>query len=249
MVKPIPRSLFPNLVTVANIFLGFYAIVNAFNGEMMTAFWCIIGGAVADIIDGKVARLVKGFSEFGVQYDSLADVITFGAAPSMIMYNLIGEGNTAGTIASFMPLLFGSLRLARFNVQLSGFDKAEFIGYPIPAAALTMISIIPLNTYLIDLQLIQQPLWTEYPLGLMMFVFCVSLLMVSTFRYQTMPVFRRTGERENFVKIVALAITVPLIILKTHLMLFVIMVFFSLQGIFRYLFTRQPKPVEGQDEK
>lgn len=245
LVKQLPRAFYPNLVTVINIFFGFYAIINAFKGDFLMAFWCITAGAIADAFDGKVARIVAGESEFGVQYDSLADVITFGVAPSCVVYNLLGQPTDEILITiSFLPVLFGSLRLARFNVQLDGFNKTEFTGLPIPAAAFSIISIIPLNDYLLKDGLISQPLWQEYHLYFLLLVAFYSLLMMSTLRYETLPNFTFKGDRENRLKLIVLVIALPLLILKTYLVMFPFMFLFSFQGIMKWMLKSRRKKNE-----
>lgn len=248
MVKQLPRSFYPNFVTVINLFFGFYAIINAFNGELMLAFWCIVAGGVADAFDGKVARIVNGSSEFGVQYDSLADVVSFGAATSCIVYNILGQPKEVLEITiSFMPLLLGSLRLARFNTQLDGFDKTEFTGLPIPAASYSIISIIPLNHYLLSEKLIEQSLWNDYHYLILAFVAFYSLLMMSNFTYETLPNFTLNSDRQNKMKLIVLAIALPFAVIKTYLVLFPFMFLFSLQGIVKSLLT--PSKLKASHEK
>lgn len=242
MVNKLPRAFYPNFVTVINIFFGFYAIINAFKGDFFLAFWCITAGAIADAFDGKVARIVEGESEFGVQYDSLADVITFGAAPSCLVYNLLGQPTDVLPLTvSFFPLLFGSLRLARFNVQLDGFSKTEFTGLPIPAAAFSIISIVPLSRALSAEGIITKPLWSEYELYFMLLVAFYALLMVSTIRYETMPDFTLKGDRQNRLKLIIMAIALPFLILKTYLVMFPYMLLFSLQGIVKWVLNSGKK--------
>ena len=242
MVKRIPRAVYPNLVTVINIFLGFYAVINAFRGDFIVAFWCVVGGGIADALDGKVARMVEGYSEFGVQYDSLADVITFGLAPSVIVYNMLGQPTSGIYIwVSFLPLLFGSLRLARFNADLVGFDKDSFIGLPIPAAAFSIISLIPLNTYLMNQGLITEPIWVSYQLYFILVIVYFSVLMFSTFSYQTLPNFTLKGNKANKVKLLILFIALPLIILYPKIAFFPIMFVFSASGIINWIIKPKVK--------
>ena len=203
----------------------------------MMAFWCIVGGGIADALDGKVARLVKGYSDFGVQYDSLADVITFGLAPSVLVYNLIGQPDSGIYIwVSFLPLLFGSLRLARFNADLVGYDKDSFVGLPIPAAAYSIISIVPLNSYLIDNAYINGPIWERYELAFFAVVIYFSILMFSTLSYPTLSNFTFDGSNKKWLKIIVIVIVLPLLILYPYLMFFPIMFVFSLAGIKNWIF-------------
>lgn len=128
--------LLPNLFTTAALFAGFYAIVQAMNQMFDQAAVAIFAAAVLDSLDGRVARLTKTQSAFGAEYDSLADVVSFGAAPALIVYEwaLRGMGKL-GWIAAFVYVAGAALRLARFNVMLDVTDKRWFTGMPSPAAA------------------------------------------------------------------------------------------------------------------
>ena len=138
--------ILPNLITTGNLFFGFYSIVKSLNGQFGWAAAAIFLAAIFDILDGRVARLTKGTSEFGVQYDSLCDCVSFGVAPAFLMYQYgLLELGRIGWVACFMFMACGTLRLARFNV-LSSIGKAsgDFTGLPIPMAAITVASFISL---------------------------------------------------------------------------------------------------------
>lgn len=127
----------PNLITTGNLFFGFFSVIKCLQGDFKWAASAILLSAVFDVLDGRVARLTGGTSEFGVQYDSLCDLISFGLAPAFLMYEfgLSGSGRI-GWIFCFLFLACGALRLARFNVQSSiGKVSGDFIGLPIPMAA------------------------------------------------------------------------------------------------------------------
>ena len=135
-----PRSrgiyLLPNAFTTAALFCGFYAIVMAMNGQYFNASVAIFAAMVLDATDGRVARLTNTQSEFGAQYDSLSDMVSFGAAPALIMYEwaLRGMGKL-GWLAAFVYCAGAALRLARFNTNIGVVDKRFFQGLPSPAAA------------------------------------------------------------------------------------------------------------------
>ena len=136
----------PSALTMANLFCGYFSVVQATNAKFTQAAWLIVAAAVLDAIDGKVARFTKSSSQFGVEYDSLADVISFGFASSFLVYSVaFRTWGMIGLLISFGPLVFGSIRLARFNVRLKGFDKEFFEGLPIPAAAVTMATFVVFN--------------------------------------------------------------------------------------------------------
>jgi CDP-diacylglycerol--serine O-phosphatidyltransferase len=128
--------LLPNLLTLGALFAGFYAIIAGMNGNFNAAGWAILIAAVMDGLDGRVARMTNTQSAFGAQFDSLADMVSFGVAPALIVFSwaLSSLGN-AGWAASFIFMSCAALRLARFNVQLGTVDKRFFVGLQSPVAA------------------------------------------------------------------------------------------------------------------
>lgn len=136
--------ILPNLITTGNLFWGFFAIMKALSGEFAWAGSAILLGAVFDMLDGRVARLTKGSSEFGVQYDSLCDLVSFGCAPAVIMYQYgLHAYGRIGWIVCFLFMACGALRLARFNVMSSiGKASGDFTGLPIPMAAATVATFV-----------------------------------------------------------------------------------------------------------
>jgi CDP-diacylglycerol---serine O-phosphatidyltransferase len=191
--------LLPNLLTTCAMFAGYYAIVASINGRFSDACIAVLVAAFFDGIDGRVARLTNSQSEFGVQYDSLSDLVSFGLAPSLIMYNfslmhLKTLGPVAGKLgwlAAFLYAACAALRLARFNVQVGVQDKRFFQGLASPAAAATMVSLV----------------WAmrkwhgatagaDYPWIFLVVTSLVALLMVSNLRYYS---FKSWPERVPFV--------------------------------------------------
>ncbi len=135
--------LLPNLFTTLNLFAGFYAIVQGMNHEFEKAAVAIFIAMVLDSIDGRVARLTRTQSAFGAEYDSLTDMVSFGAAPSLVMYEwALRDMGRIGWIAAFVYCAGAALRLARFNTQLSVADKRWFTGLPSPAAAALVAGMI-----------------------------------------------------------------------------------------------------------
>nr|WP_245593664.1 CDP-diacylglycerol--serine O-phosphatidyltransferase [Balneatrix alpica] len=128
--------LLPNLFTTAALFSGFYAIVAAMNGHFVQACVAIFISMVLDSLDGRVARLTNTQSAFGAEYDSLADMVSFGVAPALVAFTwTLDNLGKLGWIAAFIYVAGAALRLARFNVQIGAVDKRYFIGLPSPAAA------------------------------------------------------------------------------------------------------------------
>lgn len=183
MAKIINRSYFPNSLTLMNLFSGFSAIIYISQGEFFTASLFIILGAVFDALDGAIARLLKTSSEIGVQLDSLCDLVSFGVAPSFMLYQVyFYQFNEFGIILSSLPALAGALRLARFNVKTNPFsDKDFFIGFPIPSGALTILS------YILFYQLSPDYSTNHKHVTIIAVTIGTSLAMVSTIRYFNLP--------------------------------------------------------------
>jgi|GEM_PF-54627 len=143
--------ILPNLLTTGNLFFGFFSIVKALQGQFHWAAPAILLAALFDVLDGRVARLTRGTSEFGVQYDSLCDVVSFGVAPAFLMYQFgLSHLGRMGWIACFLFMACGALRLARFNVQSSiGKASGDFTGLPIPMAAIVIACFV---SFIVDLE-------------------------------------------------------------------------------------------------
>src|SRR6185437_325860 len=128
--------LVPNFVTTANLFCGFYSIVASIQSDFTIAAWAIVAAGIFDLLDGRIARLAKATSEFGSEYDSMSDLVSFGLAPAILQYqwSLYPFGRL-GWMVCFIFMMCGALRLARFNVNIEVVPKGHFQGLPIPMAA------------------------------------------------------------------------------------------------------------------
>lgn len=201
----------PSAFTLGNLFLGFWAIVSASRGQFETAGWLIVMAGVLDMLDGRIARFTSTGSEFGEQLDSLVDAISFGVAPSLIIYFLfLGEGVWSWTIA-YLYVAAVIIRLARFNVEQAGGAKVAFHGLPSPTAGITLASFYPFTrtdffeTYLSGFE------WDQLTTGL---VLALSVLMVSHVLYPVVPRFSFRNKRGIVAIIIATisiiaAFTVP----------------------------------------
>jgi len=171
----------PTLFTVGNLFCGYLSIWNSIQGKFEWAAGLIFIAALADGLDGRVARLTNTASEFGEEYDSLADVISFGMAPAILLYfwGLSGQPDLQrlGFMVSFLFVVCGSMRLARFNIQTRVVDKRYFVGLPIPMAASVPASIVLANP---RIQLTRPGFFL-----LLAATAVLSYLMVSTIRYRS----------------------------------------------------------------
>ena len=169
--------LLPNLFTTAALFSGFYAIASAISGEYEKAAMLIFVSLVLDGLDGRVARMTNTQSDFGAEYDSMADMVSFGAAPAIVMYLwTLSSLGQAGLIGAFVHLAGGALRLARFNTQLGTQDKSYFQGLPSPAAAAILAGLVWISEkYEYGIE--------GLPWLVMLMTITTGLLMVSNFRY------------------------------------------------------------------
>jgi len=226
----INRSLAPNFFTAMNMFFGFLCIVFAGKGEFYIAAFMIVFAAICDSLDGIVARLTKSSSKFGVELDSLADLVSFGVAPSVMLYYLYFHTfDTWGIILSAMPMIFGAMRLARFNVQLVGFDKEYFYGIPIPSQAITISSFVIFFYNETGLTSFEKNMLIPLTITL-------SLLMISTFKYDTFPKFSKKAIKRNPIKFTIFVIGFILIIVTKGKAILPLFIFYSLSGIFRTIF-------------
>ncbi len=142
-LKGIPRSAVPSFFTLMNLFCGFLAIIQVSEGDLHNAAWLILLAAFFDMLDGMMARLTNGTSLFGVELDSLCDVVSFGVAPSFMIWAFgLKDLGTAGVIVASLPALAGAIRLAKFNVNYEGTKGAHFSGLPIPTTAMVIVAII-----------------------------------------------------------------------------------------------------------
>src|SRR5512139_1466325 len=185
--------LLPNLFTTGALFSGFYAITSAMNGHYETAVIAIFIAMVLDGLDGRVARLTNTQSEFGVQYDSLSDMISFGAAPALVMYLwAFSSLGRLGLFASFVHMAGGALRLARFNTQLTSANKRYFQGLPSPAAAAIVNGFIWICLeYGYDTEI--------FKYVAIILTISTGLLMVSNFRYSSFKEIDLKGKVPFFV--------------------------------------------------
>lgn len=169
----------PSLLTICNVFCGFYAIVAAVNGRFYEAAVAIIIAGFFDILDGRVARIMNSTSEFGVQLDSLADIVSFGLAPSILIYVwVLKPFERLGWMAAFLFLLCGVLRLARYNSQQAKFVKSNyFIGLPIPAAAGLIATTVIVTKDIFSVDKLE-------PIAIVGVAYLLAFLMVSNIRYR-----------------------------------------------------------------
>ncbi|MBC7692164.1 MAG: CDP-diacylglycerol--serine O-phosphatidyltransferase [Methylotenera sp.] len=211
----------PNLVTTANLFCGFYSMIASIHQEFVPAAWAILAAAIFDALDGRVARMAKATSEFGVQYDSMSDLVSFGAAPGILLYQWALEPyGRLGWLAAFLFTACGALRLARFNVSAGKISSSFFQGLPIPMAAGVVA------TYIIFNQTLGWPAdgsMFSRELVALIFTFGLASLMVSTVPF---PSFKEVNwrSRATFGYLMVGVLAMILIAVKPEITLFLVLV-------------------------
>jgi CDP-diacylglycerol--serine O-phosphatidyltransferase len=233
--------ILPNLFTLAALFGGFYAIVMAMNGQFEQAAYGIFIAAVLDSLDGRVARMTNTQSAFGEQMDSLSDMVSFGAAPALIVYEWALKGlGKLGWIAAFVYCSGAALRLARFNTNIAVIDKRFFQGLPSPAAAALIIGFI----WVMDdggfknVSKIDWLAWSAFAVTLY-----AGLTMVTNVPFYSFKdiSFKRTVP---FIVIVAIALGIAVINIHPPLVLFALFLVYGLSGYAVYVYKRaKGKPV------
>jgi CDP-diacylglycerol--serine O-phosphatidyltransferase len=219
--------LLPNAFTTAALFCGFFAIIKAMTNQYEIAAWAIFVAMILDALDGRIARLTNTQSEFGAQYDSLSDMVSFGAAPALVMYewSLRGLGKF-GWIAAFVYCAGAALRLARFNTNIEVVDKRFFQGLPSPAAAGIVAGYILMMNELGYLGL-DTP-WISW--GLTLFA---GLTMVTNVPYYS---FKDVNFRKSvpFIVVFLIALALAIVAIDPHGVIFPIFVIYGVSGYLVY---------------
>ena len=206
--------MLPSAFTAGNLFFGLFAMVSAFRGEIRFACWLVIIGGVLDFIDGKVAKISKTHTQFGAELDSLADIVTFGVAPAVIMYHylLVGRGEWSWLLI-FLFVLAGALRLARFNVEKPGPEKKSFTGLPIPVAGGVLVSFIPFSQTGVPDRVLASIGEGKF---ITVLITIFSILMVSHVRYPNFPRISVKSVRGIAVLIMSTSLIVAMIVFPEY---------------------------------
>ncbi|WP_189376461.1 CDP-diacylglycerol--serine O-phosphatidyltransferase [Thalassotalea profundi] len=217
--------LLPNLLTTAGLFSGFFAVVSSMNGHFANAAIAIFVAMIFDGLDGRVARMTNTQSEFGAEYDSMADMVSFGIAPGLVAYNwaLSGMGKF-GWLAAFVFVAAAALRLARFNTQVGVADKRYFQGLASPAAAGVIASLVWVGT---EYELNGQ----DFGLVLGVITIVSGLLMVSNFRYNSFKDVDWKG-KVNFIVVLLIVLVFVIVAASPAELLSVIFVLYASSGPF-----------------
>ena len=235
--------ILPNLFTAASAFLGVISIISSIQGNYFKAIIYIILSLILDGLDGRVARLTKTTSKFGVEFDSLADLVAFGVAPAILFYLTVGvKFGRFGALIAAMFVVFGAIRLARFNVTTGTYEPNVFIGLPIPSAAI--VSVLWIGIY-VD---------ADYYTFLEGFEWCfilleavLAILMVSNIRY---PSFKKMNLKQTHVIriLVALVVVFSMLYLYPFESATLVMSVYVLYGIIRaaIMFSKNHKKKESE---
>lgn len=220
----------PNLFTTMNIFSGFFSVIASIEGDFHKAAVAIIIAVLFDILDGKIARATNTTSKFGIEYDSLADLISFGFAPGIMMYLwTLQPVGRIGWLAAFLFMVCGALRLARFNSKTDASPSRFFVGLPIPAGAAMNATCL-----MILLRLGVAP-GSDLVEALILIMLCtLAFLMVSTIKYHT---FKKMdfSKISNFNILVSMVLVFIFIAAKPSIALFVIAAIYVLSGPFNMI--------------
>jgi CDP-diacylglycerol--serine O-phosphatidyltransferase len=239
--------ILPNLLTTANLFCGFYGIIAAIKNDFKTAAIAILVSCLFDILDGKVARFTGADSRFGLEYDSLADMVAFGLGPALLVYLwALAPFGRLGWVAAFLFVACGALRLARFNVQVSSVSKRYFVGLPIPGAACMVAT-----TVLFFHQL--QGSGPSKPYLLLTLTYILGFLMVSNIPYSS---FKEIDwfQKMPFRSLVLTILLFSIIAVQPSIMLFTLMLVYVGSGPVGYArrklkVRKHPRPGEGTSQE
>jgi CDP-diacylglycerol--serine O-phosphatidyltransferase len=238
--------ILPNIFTSLNIFFGFYSVIAAINGKYVAAALAIIIAAVFDLLDGKIARATHTTSKFGVEYDSLADLVSFGLAPGLMMYlYALKPLGRIGWLAAFLFMVCGALRLARFNTQVGTISSDHFVGLPIPAAAAMNASTMLLwHRFGFAVE--------PYRLFILIMLYALAFLMVSNIRYNS---FKKAGlyHKMTFNVLVAAILILIFIAAQPSIAIFALSLSYVVSGplgaVWRHFHKLKAEDAESQESQ
>lgn len=235
--------LLPSILTTVSLFSGFYAIVSAINGQYFHAAVAIMVSGIFDGLDGRVARMTGTTSRFGMEYDSLCDLVAFGVAPAILAYEwVLRSYGRYGWLAAFLYVATTALRLARFNTQDTGSVKTAFTGLPCPAAG----AMIATSVLFCSFFGISGGVKDSVVLGV---VYCLSYLMVSSVPYESFK-HPKTDRAKKFQVLVGLVLGIMVLATEPQVTLFILVALYVLSGPLAagyHLVVRDKRTVEEQE--
>ena len=223
------RRFIPNLITVINMFLGFMGIVMMIKGDPIRGGWLILFAGLCDAADGKLARMLGIPTKFGVEFDSFADTVSFCAAPSLLVYTVYVEGLPLlfGGLIAFTPLLFGTIRLARFNIMQEDDPKLFFTGLPTPINAIIIVSYMLFNHQVFGEM-------GDPRIALPMIV-TLGFMMVSPVRFAKFPLLSFKKGKSNTLQLIGVVLLITSAILWKGIVLFPIVSFYVLWSTVKWM--------------
>jgi len=233
----------PNIFTTLNIYCGFFAIIAAVDGKYVTAAVAIIIAGLFDMLDGKIARVTNTTSKFGVEYDSLADLVSFGIAPGLLMYLwALQPLGRIGWLAAFLYMVCGALRLARFNTQVGSINGDFFNGLPIPGGAgMVAATVLFFNKINLD--------GSEYAIVLLILLYVLSFLMVSTVKYysskNSVLLNKMKLDVNDLSNLAVIILVLVFIAAQPSIALFLLGVVYTVSGPLGMVFRHKQEKAEG----
>lgn len=220
-----PVLILPSLITVSSLFAGFMSIICSIKGNYELSVKYIALSFILDGLDGRVARKFNATSPFGMEFDSLCDLVAFGVAPSILVWAwaFSSDLDEFGVLASFLFVAGGAIRLARFNVSTAGESKSYFVGLPIPAAASCLASLVYAYPN-------ERPS-VFFASLIVLYVIGLSFLMVSTYKFESFKKFKISGV-DPIVLLLFLCVVVGLIWKFDRVSLFILLLVYALSGPF-----------------
>ncbi len=230
----------PNLITLSSMFSGFYSVIASLNSDFKWAAWTILIASIFDVLDGWVARITHTATRFGIEMDSLADVISFGVAPGVLVYTwTLSSFHEVGWLGSFFLVACAALRLARFNVQMGSTEKKHFTGLPTPASALVIATTVLAYQEIIQILENIKLEWLAEVVGkdywVLAMTFLLAGLMVSNITYHSLKE-ANLKERRPFGILVIIAAFLAVVAYRPALVLFLVSISYVAVGIAEALY-------------
>ena len=239
-IKGSKKRFFPNTLTIANMFFGFLSIIKIMQGDYYNAGLFILLAGFLDIFDGKIARLLGISSKFGVEFDSLADTVSFCVAPSFLVYNLYsGElPFILGAIISFIPLICGTVRLAKYNLDTDeNGHKSYFIGLSTPISTVTILAYMYFNNHIVGEGFYGDP---NVALAL---VVTLGILMLSPIPFPKVPLITLKSSQSNTILLVILLICSLSLLIWKGFVLLPICLGYIVTNTFLWVVRMRPKSI------
>ncbi len=214
----------PNTLTLCGMFCGFFAILSSFRGNFLHSAWGILIAVIFDGLDGWVARLTNSTTKFGIELDSLSDLVAFGVAPAVLIYSWsLQPFGRLGWGAAFLYVICGALRLARYNVQMGSTESKAFTGLPIPGAGIVIASLVLFYNEVLGAQ-------AGKNMAILTLTFVLAGLMVSTFRFHGIKELD-FKKRKPFWLLVVIVVAIALIFMYPETVLFIFSIIYVVWGI------------------